>query len=118
MSPTERATDLHDELEPVCRAIAEPKRRRMLDLLKDRPRTTGELVEAFPEISRYAVMKHLKVLEEADLLVVRYDGSTRWNALNPVPLKRLSERWVSGFAGMWASGLERLREMASDDLIE
>ena len=97
------------ELDGVFRAIADPKRRRLLDLLKDGPRTTGELVDAFPEVTRYAVMKHLNVLQSADLIIVRYDGSLRYNTLNPVPLQAIHDRWVSGFAALWASSLSNLK---------
>ncbi len=97
------------ELDEVFRAIADPKRRRLLDLLKDGPRTTGELVEAFPDVTRYAVMKHLNVLQSADLIIVRYDGSLRYNTLNPVPLQAIHDRWVLGFAAMWAPSLSNLK---------
>ncbi|HEU4898462.1 MAG TPA: metalloregulator ArsR/SmtB family transcription factor, partial [Actinomycetota bacterium] len=75
----------------VWRALADPTRRAILDLLADRARTTGELSEAFPEVSRFAVMKHLGVLETAGLVVVRRRGRERWNHLNGVPLREAYE---------------------------
>ena len=84
----------------------------MLDLLAVRPRTTGELVEAFPKLSRFAVMKHLGVLEAAGLLVVTREGRQRWNALNPVPLQDELRRWVGKNEQMWADVLLNIRDVA------
>ena len=92
--------------------MADRKRRRMLDLLAQRPRTTGELVDAFPKLSRFAVMKHLGVLEAAGLLVVTRDGRQRWNALNPVPLQEELRRWVGKNEQMWADVLLNIRDVA------
>ena len=66
----------------------------MLDCLKDEPRTTGMLCEAFPEMDRCTVMQHLKVLEEAELVVVRRDGRERWNHL-----ERVADQAASTTAG-------------------
>jgi len=81
----------------VWRALADPTRRAILDLLRERPRTTGELTEAFPT-SRFAVMKHLAVLQKAGLVVVRRRGRERWNHLNGVPLRTAYERWMRPYA--------------------
>ncbi|MCA9730204.1 MAG: metalloregulator ArsR/SmtB family transcription factor [Candidatus Eisenbacteria bacterium] len=89
-------------LRPVWRALADPTRRAILDLLRDRPRTTGELAEAFP-VSRFAVMKHLSLLVDAGLVVVRRQGRERWNHLNAVPLREIYERWVQPYQDHWAS---------------
>ena len=96
----------------VWRALADPTRRAILDLLADRARTTGELSEAFPEVSRFAVMKHLGVLETAGLVVVRRRGRERWNHLNGVPLREAYERWMRPHADRWAESLLRLKETA------
>jgi DNA-binding transcriptional ArsR family regulator/uncharacterized protein YndB with AHSA1/START domain len=96
---------------PVWRALNDPTRRAILDLLRERPRTTGQLADAFPT-SRYAVMKHLAVLERAGLVVVRRRGRERWNHLNGVPLQEAYERWMRPYANRWASSLLRLREAA------
>lgn len=79
-------------------ALANPVRRAVLDQLKDGPRTTGELAAAFPALSRFAVMQHLTVLEEAGLLLVRRQGRHRLNHLNVAPLEEVRERWLHGFA--------------------
>ncbi|MEO1129079.1 MAG: helix-turn-helix domain-containing protein [Planctomycetota bacterium] len=101
-----------DELDPIWRALANSHRRHMLDLLRERPRTTSELGVEFPDLSRYAVMQHLAVLEEADLVIATRQGRERINSLNAVPLQRIYERWVSRFEGAWASALLALkREM-------
>ena len=65
----------------------------MLDLLSERPRTTGELSAAFPKLSRFAVMKHLSVLHRAGLLIVSRQGRQRWNSLNPVPLRDVMRKF-------------------------
>ena len=86
------ASSSHD----VWDALANPHRRRLLDLLRGGPQTTGELAEALPDISRYAVMQHLGVLTEAGLVLHRYHGRHRTNYLNPVPLQRAYDRWLRG----------------------
>jgi DNA-binding transcriptional ArsR family regulator/uncharacterized protein YndB with AHSA1/START domain len=98
-----------DGTSPIWRVLADPTRRALLDLLRDRPRTTGELAASFPT-SRFAVMKHLGVLEEAGLIVVSRRGRERWNSLNAVPLRAAYERWMSPYAEQWATSLLRLRD--------
>jgi DNA-binding transcriptional ArsR family regulator len=99
---------LADELIAVWRALADPTRRRLLDLLKDGPRTTGDLCERFP-VSRFAIMKHLAMLERAGLVIVERRGRERWNHLNAVPIQQIYERWISGYQAFWASSLLRLK---------
>jgi uncharacterized protein YndB with AHSA1/START domain/DNA-binding transcriptional ArsR family regulator len=96
---------MDDALTPIWKALADPTRRRLLDLLRDGPRTTGALAAAFPALSRFAVMKHLGVLEDAGLVLVRPHGRERWHYLNAVPLRRLYERWVSEYQSRWAASL-------------
>lgn len=93
----------------VFRALANPARRRMLDSLKEEPRTTGMLCEAFAELDRCTVMQHLKVLEEADLIIARREGRERWNHLNPMPIKQIHDRWISQYATHALSVLDRLK---------
>ena len=81
----------------------------MLDILRRRPRTTGDLALSFADLSRYAVMQHLRVLEGARLIVVRREGRHRWNHLNPVPIRAIYERWVSRYAEIDAEGLVGLK---------
>lgn len=95
-------------LDDVWKALADPTRRAILDALKDGPRTTGDLCARFP-LSRFAVMKHLAILERAGLVLVRREGRQRWNYLNAVPIRRIYERWISDYAGLWAGSLLKLK---------
>jgi DNA-binding transcriptional ArsR family regulator len=98
----------HEDLDHVWRALANPYRRRLLDLLRQKPCTTGELAEALGE-NRFLVMQHLNQLREADLVVVEVDGRRRINHLNPVPIQRIYERWVGKYQGDWAAALVGLK---------
>jgi len=82
----------------VFKALAAPVRRLILDRLKDRPLTTGSLCEQVPELDRCTVMQHLKVLEEADLVIARRRGRERWNYLNALPIKHIHDRWIGPYA--------------------
>jgi DNA-binding transcriptional ArsR family regulator len=93
----------------VFKALAHPRRRRILDLLKDGPKTTGALCETFHDMDRCTVMLHLKVLEEADLVVPRREGRERWNHLNSLPIKQIHDRWISEYATHAITILDRLR---------
>ena len=93
----------------VFRALAHPARRRILDLLRRRPRTTGWLAGRFA-LSRFGVMQHLGVLEEAGLVVVARRGRERWNHLNPAPVADLYRRFVTRFAAGAADRLYALGE--------
>jgi DNA-binding transcriptional ArsR family regulator len=107
-----------DDLDPVWRALANAIRRRILDLLREGPRTTGVLADAFPELSRFAVMQHLKVLEEAELVRVRRSGRERYNHLNPVPIQRIHQRWVSHYQRPWAEALVGLKHELESEAAE
>jgi DNA-binding transcriptional ArsR family regulator len=87
-----------DRLDAVFKALADPRRREMLDLLKTAPRTTGELCKHFKRLDRCTVMQHLGVLEDADLIIVKRTGRFRWNYLNPLPIKEIHERWLGEYA--------------------
>jgi DNA-binding transcriptional ArsR family regulator len=93
----------------IFKALAAPTRRAILDELKDRPRTTGALCERFPGLDRCTVMQHLKVLEEADLVIVRREGRERWNHLNPLPIKHIHDRWIGPYAAHAVAMLDRLK---------
>jgi len=98
------------ELEAVWKALANPLRRTILDHLRSGPLTTGDLDARFPDRSRFAVMQHLKVLEEANLVVVRRSGRKRFNYLNPVPIQQIYTRWVSGYVMPWTEALVGLKD--------
>jgi DNA-binding transcriptional ArsR family regulator len=97
--------------ERVWRALGDPTRRRLLDLLRDRPCTTGELCAPF-KLSRFAVMKHLGVLQRARLVLVERRGRQRLNHLNAGPLREVYERWVNTWADKWAAAGTRLKQFA------
>jgi DNA-binding transcriptional ArsR family regulator len=99
-----------DDLDAVFKALADPTRRRILDLLKPGPRTTGALVEEIPQLSRFAVMKHLGILEAAGLVLVRRRGRERFNFINTVPIRQVYERWMGPYAELWSSSLLRLKD--------
>ena len=96
------------------KALANPVRRHLLDLLKERPLTTGALCEAAAGLDRCTVMQHLKVLEAADLLIVERRGRERWNHLNPVPIHRIHDRWIGPLAAQAVSVLDNLKRDLED----
>jgi len=100
---------LEEDTALLWRALADPTRRRIMDLLRERPRVTGEIAAQFP-ISRIAVMRHLEVLSEAGLAVSRKRGRQRWHYLNTVPLQKLHRRWADPAAAGFASALLRLQD--------
>lgn len=84
-----------DGFDRVFKALSDSRRREILDLLSEGPKTTGELCALFEhQIDRCTVMQHLAVLEKADLLIIRREGRHRWNYLNPLPIKEISDRWI------------------------
>jgi DNA-binding transcriptional ArsR family regulator/uncharacterized protein YndB with AHSA1/START domain len=97
------------ELDAVWKALADPTRRRILDALREQPRTTGQLCEPF-KLSRFAIMKHLAILERARLVVLRREGRERWNHLNTVPIQQIHERWVRPYEAIWSRNLLALRD--------
>ncbi|MFJ6327915.1 MULTISPECIES: ArsR/SmtB family transcription factor [unclassified Rhizobium] len=96
----------------VFKALAHPFRRGLLDQIKDEPKTTGNLCEAHPGVDRCTVMQHLKILEEAGLVIAKREGRERWNHLNALPIKAISDRWISQYANHALNVLE----MLSNDL--
>lgn len=89
----------------IWKALGSPHRRALLDALRDGAKTTSALCEVLPQLSRFAVMQHLSVLERAGVVLVRRDGRERWNELNAVPIQRELERWLNGFQQATASQL-------------
>ena len=100
---------MSNPLDLVWKALADPTRRDILDLLRNGPATTTEIVESFPHLTRFGVMKHLEVLRESGLVHTRKQGRRRVNSLNAVPLRRIYERWVSKFEDLWATKLTGLK---------
>ncbi|MCK1796147.1 metalloregulator ArsR/SmtB family transcription factor [Streptomyces sp. XM4193] len=87
-------------------ALADPTRRRLLDLLRERPRPVGELVDEL-EMSQPRVSKHLRVLREAGLVTVRVDAQRRWYELRPQPLAEL-DAWLAPYRRLWGESLDAL----------
>lgn len=103
-----------DEDDIIWRGLADSSRRRILDALAERPLTTGELVGRFENLCRTAVMKHLEVLVDAGLVVVRREGRQRWNYLNPVPIQRVCDRWISKHVQHLSAALCRLKDLVEE----
>jgi DNA-binding transcriptional ArsR family regulator len=93
----------------VFKALADSRRRRILDLLKTSARTTGELCDHFEDLDRCTVMQHIGVLEKAGLLISRREGRQRWNHLDVSPIKEIHDRWISPYAAHAVSLLARLK---------
>ncbi len=108
-------------VDEVFKALADPTRRALLDALYERDGQTLSALEARFETSRFAVMKHLRQLEEAGLVVTRRQGREKLHFLNPVPIRLVHDRWVSKYAEPWAaalSGLKRDLESTMEKVFE
>lgn len=99
-----------DDTDHVWKALSDPTRRAILDLLRDGPKQTTKIVDQFPELSRFGVMKHLDVLREANLVRTRAEGRLRVNTLNVAPIRDILERWISKYEAYWSNTLLRVRE--------
>ena len=93
----------------VFKALASSVRRQILDDLRDQPLTTGTLCAHFADLDRCTVMQHLKVLEEAGLVIPVRKGRERWNHLNPLPIHEIHERWIGPHAAGATARLARLK---------
>jgi DNA-binding transcriptional ArsR family regulator len=111
----ETAVGLTDKLDAVWKALSDPTRRAILDYLRDRSRTTTEIVDSFPYLTRFGVMKHLEVLRQAHLVQTRESGRLRVNSLNVVPIRQIYERWVGPFQELWTSELLRIKDIAENE---
>ena len=97
-------------MEQVFKALADVNRRRLLDQLFERDgQTLGELQACLPNMTRFGVMKHLDVLEEAGVITTRKAGREKFHYLNPVPIQHIADRWISKFAQPWVSALTGLK---------
>lgn len=105
-----RDKGIDDDL--VFKALASPVRRRMLDELKMSSHTTGSLCARLPELDRTTVLQHLRVLERAELVTGRKLGRERHLSLAPIPIKRIHDRWISGYM---SAAVELLGSLGSDN---
>lgn len=91
----------------IWKALADTRRRVILEMLSEGPKLTGELVARFPDLGRTAVLKHIDILEDADLITLRRDGRKRWNYINPHPILHTCQAWVqTHIQGLESSALD------------
>src|SRR6202140_955146 len=106
------------DMDDVFRALADPTRRSLLDeLFEQDGQTLRALEQRFP-MTRFGVMKHLKLLEEAGLLTTKRRGREKLHFLNPVPIRLVHDRWVSKYAEPWAAALSGLKQTLEDRTME
>ena len=96
----------------IYEALAEPMRRRILDLLRERPRLVGELAELLA-ISQPGVSKHLRVLRDVELVRARQDAQRRWYELHPEPLAEI-DTWLASYRHLWEARLDRLDNLLTE----
>src|SRR3954469_4106763 len=105
-------------MDAVFKALADPTRRSLLDeLFREDGQTLSALERRLP-MTRFGVMKHLKVLEEASLVTTKRRGREKLHFLNPVPIRLIHDRWVSKYAEPWAAGLSELKRDLEEDTME
>jgi DNA-binding transcriptional ArsR family regulator len=97
------------EYDDIFKALADPTRRQLLDLLYERDgQTLGQLCDHIA-LSRFGVMKHLQILEEAGLLTTHKEGREKYHYLNPIPIQEVYQRWVTKYSQPWATALTHLK---------
>ncbi len=99
-----------EELHSVFKALADPSRRFLLDLLYERDGRTLTELESELTMTRFGVMKHLKVLEDADLVVTRRQGREKLHYLNPVPIRLIHDRWIDKYTERNVTALLHLKD--------
>ncbi len=100
-----------DDDDPVFKALADRTRRRLLDRLFEHDgRTLGELEAEVPELTRFGVMRHLTVLEQAGLVVTRKQGRHKYHYLNPVPIRVIYQRWMDKYTDRLTGALLELKD--------
>jgi uncharacterized protein YndB with AHSA1/START domain/DNA-binding transcriptional ArsR family regulator len=98
------------DVEEVFKALADPNRRSLLDALRERDgQALSELEKLLPVMTRFGVMKHLRLLEAASLVTTRRDGRRKLHFLNPVPIQLIADRWISRYAQPWTAALVDLK---------
>ena len=102
-------------MDAVFKALADPTRRRLLDeLFREDGQTLGQLEERF-SMTRFGVMKHLRVLEDAHLIITRRAGREKLHFLNAVPIRLIHDRWVSKYAAPFAAALSDLKHQLEEN---
>ncbi len=105
-------------MDAVFRALADPTRRGLLDELFNQDGQTLSALEGRLAMTRFGVMKHLRVLEEAHLVTTRRRGREKLHFLNPVPIRLVHDRWVSKYAEPWAATLSALKQTIEEEVME
>ena len=103
---------MEKDLDHIWKALADRTRREILDFVRDGSRTTTEIVEQFPQLTRFGVMKHIEVLRQAGLITTQSEGRRRVNSLNASPIRMIVERWIGKYESFWANSLLRIKEDA------
>jgi DNA-binding transcriptional ArsR family regulator len=99
----------------VFKALADPTRRFLLDLLFERDGRTLTELESELEMTRFGVAKHLHVLEDADLVVVRRSGREKLHFLNPVPIRQIHDRWIDKYTEHHVTALVDLKKTLEEE---
>ena len=102
-------------MDAVFRALGDPTRRRLLDALFKKDGQTLSALEARLPMTRFGVMKHLRILEDARLIVTKRRGREKLHFLNPVPIRLVHDRWVSKYAEPWAATLTGLKKRLEEE---
>src|SRR4029079_11426397 len=105
-------------MDEVFKALAAPTRRGLLDELFEAGGQTLSALEGRLPMTRFGVMKHLRVLEEAGLVTTQRRGREKLHFLNPVPIRLVHDRWVSKYAEPWAATLTGLKRTLEDRTME
>ena len=105
-------------MDAVFKALADPTRRSLLDALYEHDGQTLSALEERLPMTRFGVMKHLRVLEEANLVTTKRRGREKLHFLNPVPIRLVHDRWVSKYAEPWAAALSGLKQRTGGTVME
>jgi len=93
----------------IFKALSDSRRRHILDLLKNEPKTTGAICDHFKDLDRCTVMQHLGVLGKAGLIIGKKEGRFRWNYIDVVPIREIYDRWINQYASPSIELLSRLK---------
>ncbi len=96
----------------IWKAVSDGRRRQILDSLMHGPQSTGDLVKLFPAIGRTGVLRHIDILEAADLITVKRQGRVRWNYINTEPLERICSPWVTRHVKAVTSSIADLKKLS------
>jgi DNA-binding transcriptional ArsR family regulator len=105
---------IDDDHDRVFKALADPTRRFLLDLLFTRDGRTLTELESELEMTRFGVMKHLRILEDAGIVVTRRSGREKLHFLNPVPIRLIHDRWIDKYTEPRVSALADLKNRLED----